>query len=793
MKYWCTCVLLVFWGAEAWSRHIVGGDISISKRGTAASDFTLTLTLIYDDVLGTTDDKAFVSIFRKSNHTRVEDFTLTRILKQQLPYTNARCVGNAPLSRITLVKYSADIGLATNTYNDPDGYYLAWEECCRNGNVLNLQNPSRVGLAFYAEIPPVSVRNSSPIFKTPDVKYVCVGKNFEADFGAADSDKDSLSYALVTPLVGSTDGGGTFPSKAQQGPYARADWVSGFDSTKTILGKIPLQVNSKTGKITLNASQIGTFAFAVRCTEFRNGIKIGEVRREFIFTVVDCLAGIPTPPVNVFLRQATQGVTFELQANGHVSSLRMCQGDSALLKADDEDPQWGYQWQLNGKNVGTENQISFTANQSGIYTVVKRSTQSCSSEDSTYNSTLVSFKSTPIAKITSSRTLPLCDSDSTNLSVQVSNGTTVRWQRDGQNVGNIGSTLFYVKQAGNYKALVTDESSKCVAKDSIAIRVILGPPAPISITGTPIFCANDSVKLITPKVGTYEYVWYSGNVPIVPVIINEFYPQKSGKYSVAVVDTITRCATRSVVYDIIVKPSPTVTLDSIPPLCTSGLQAVTLKGTPTGGVYSGKGVTGNRFITQNLTAGSYPITYTFTNTEGCAAKDTKWVQLAPPPRLEVPKNLVVLRGDSVEIRTLIPQNATVSWFPSIGLSNPLSARPSASPDRTTTYKITVKTSQGCVVEGEVTVTVIVLTIPNGFTPNNDGTNDTWEIAGIKDYPNCVVEVFNRWGNLVFSKKGYDTLWDGTWNGEAVPVGTYYYHIYLREFEYKLAGSLNVIR
>ena len=89
--------------------------------------------------------------------------------------------------------------------------------------------------------------------------------------------------------------------------------------------------------------------------------------------------------------------------------------------------------------------------------------------------------------------------------------------------------------------------------------------------------------------------------------------------------------------------------------------------------------------------------------------------------------------------------------------------------------------------------VIDLTIPNGFTPNNDGANDTWEIAGIKDYPNCTVEIFNRWGNVVYSNKGYEIPWDGKWNGESVPVGSYYYHIYLREFEYKLTGSLNVIR
>jgi hypothetical protein len=535
MKCLITCVLLLFLGAGAWARHIVGGDIAISKRGTAAGDFTLTLTLIYDEVLGTTDDKAFISIFRKSNNTRLEDFSLTRTLKQELPYTNARCVGSAAASRITLIRYAADITLSSTTYNDPEGYYLAWEECCRNNTITNLQTPSKVGLAFYAEIPPINTRNSSPTFKTPEIKYVCVGKNFEVDFGASDADGDALKYTLVTPLIGSTDGGGTFPTKAKQGPYNRAVWNAGFDSTNAIVATRPLRIDAKTGKITLTASQLGVFAFAVRCEESRNGVKIGEVRREFVFNVVDCISESPTP-VTIAIKQAASGVTFETQPNGHIGSIQLCKGDSAILKADDEDPKWTYQWQLNGQPINGTTKSTFAVKQSGNYTIVKRFAQSCSTEDSTANMTAVSVKTTPTVQITSSRPLPLCDSDSTNLSVQVSSNSTVRWQRNGQNTGNEGSTLFHVK-SGTYSVFVTDEASKCVAKDSLIVRVVLGPSAAISLTGTPIFCSSDSVKLITPKNSAYEYVWFLGDFPLVQAIENEYYPQKSGKYSVAVVDT----------------------------------------------------------------------------------------------------------------------------------------------------------------------------------------------------------------------------------------------------------------
>lgn len=70
----------------------------------------------------------------------------------------------------------------------------------------------------------------------------------------------------------------------------------------------------------------------------------------------------------------------------------------------------------------------------------------------------------------------------------------------------------------------------------------------------------------------------------------------------------------------------------------------------------------------------------------------------------------------------------------------------------------------------------VLIIPNVFSPNGDGTNDTWEIAGLRNVANCSVEIFNRYGQQVYNSHGYSNPWDGTWKGKQVPVGTFYYVI-----------------
>jgi len=65
---------------------------------------------------------------------------------------------------------------------------------------------------------------------------------------------------------------------------------------------------------------------------------------------------------------------------------------------------------------------------------------------------------------------------------------------------------------------------------------------------------------------------------------------------------------------------------------------------------------------------------------------------------------------------------------------------------------------------------------NGFSPNNDGINDFFFVEGLEDTDTEEISIFNRWGNLVFFAKDYQNNWDGTWNGEDLPDGTYFYVI-----------------
>ena len=85
-------------------------------------------------------------------------------------------------------------------------------------------------------------------------------------------------------------------------------------------------------------------------------------------------------------------------------------------------------------------------------------------------------------------------------------------------------------------------------------------------------------------------------------------------------------------------------------------------------------------------------------------------------------------------------------------------------------------------------------VPTAFTPDGgDMINATWEISGLQSYPDCKVIVYNKWGSEIFNSTGYVNAWDGTYNGNPLPVGSYYYIIELNDGSEPLKGNVTIIK
>lgn len=192
-------------------------------------------------------------------------------------------------------------------------------------------------------------------------------------------------------------------------------------------------------------------------------------------------------------------------------------------------------------------------------------------------------------------------------------------------------------------------------------------------------------------------------------------------------------------------------------------------------------------------------TYILNVTDGpCSDQDTVVVTvLASPFANAGPDQEIFLQGEALlGAQPSGPQGSTFNWAPDSLLNNGAVANPIATPGATTLFILTVTSPEGCSNSDSVIVTVIPeIIIPSGFTPTGDGANDVWQIDHIDRFPDCTVEVYNRWGELLFTSTGYTDPWDGTYNGAPVPVGTYYYAIELNDerFPDPYTGPITVIR
>ncbi|WP_299759247.1 gliding motility-associated C-terminal domain-containing protein [uncultured Pontibacter sp.] len=199
--------------------------------------------------------------------------------------------------------------------------------------------------------------------------------------------------------------------------------------------------------------------------------------------------------------------------------------------------------------------------------------------------------------------------------------------------------------------------------------------------------------------------------------------------------------------------------------------------------------TGSTFRTPVLL---HTTTYYVQEVKSCASKRQPVTVKVTEPELTAGPDVTVVKGRSTQLKA--SGGLTYSWSPAEGMDNPSIANPTIAPEKTTVYTVTATTEGGCTFTDEVIVVVLpFVDIPNTFTPNQDGINDTWEIENIDKYSNCKVQIFNQWGNVVFSSEGYKQPWDGRQNGNPLPMATYYYIIKLDQNEKPLTGSVTIVK
>jgi hypothetical protein len=328
----CVCALPVL------ASHIVGGEFEIKHIN--GNLYRITLILYFDEANGNPgaqDPQVVARIFRKSDNVAVKTVTLPFYKEENVEYTAPECtVGDLETRKLF---YSAEFILTNEMFSDPQGYYIAWERCCRNYAIDNIysenpQNPATytgkfAGQTFYLEFPPIvkdglPFINSTPRLFPPLSDYGCPNRKYYVDFAGVDDDGDSLVYSLTAPLntwaADALPVGGPGPGQYPLVPtnYPTVQWRDGYSMDNITKGNPDLAI-SEDGFLTITPRQpvpngsgdIGDLlVFAVKCEEFRDGVKIGEVRRDFQMLVLNSCP-VADPPQILGKKLTDTNFTFD--------------------------------------------------------------------------------------------------------------------------------------------------------------------------------------------------------------------------------------------------------------------------------------------------------------------------------------------------------------------------------------------------------------------------------------------------------------------------------------------------
>lgn len=271
---------------KAEATHIVGGELTYRCLGN--NQYEITLIVFRDCYTGVPwfDDPASIGVFNINWQLQQNLLIpLDQSVNDTLPII---------LSNPCLVA-PPDVCVHGTVYKDtvslppiPGGYHLVYQRCCRNQLIRNIIDPLDTGASFTAYISDqaLSVCNNSAVFNSWPPVAICVNEPIDFDHSATDPDGDSLVYRLCIPLSGANDLD-PMPQPPFAGPYAPVTWSAGY-SLANVLGGDPLSIDPNTGFLTGIPNTIGNFVVGICVDEYRNGVLISTMRRDFQYNVSDC-------------------------------------------------------------------------------------------------------------------------------------------------------------------------------------------------------------------------------------------------------------------------------------------------------------------------------------------------------------------------------------------------------------------------------------------------------------------------------------------------------------------------
>ena len=299
------CLFILMVSVPLWSRHIIGGVMTYDCLGNNRYEFTLR---VYRDCNCTNcadlDNVAEIGIYRCSSpddcngqyqSNPYDQVSVSLSSVEEVDQPDYPCLippnvcGEEGIYRFTLELPLSD-----------ESYFISYQRCCRNVTIANIFGPEDSGATFMIELTPLAQQlcNSSPSFETYPPMIICNDAPLEYDHSATDPDGDQLVYEFCAPLLG---GGpqldpafyntctGANPIPACPPPYNTVTFrAPNYTATRPMAGDPIITIDPVTGLITGTPQFQGQFVVGVCVSEYRNGLLLSRVFRDFQFNVASC-------------------------------------------------------------------------------------------------------------------------------------------------------------------------------------------------------------------------------------------------------------------------------------------------------------------------------------------------------------------------------------------------------------------------------------------------------------------------------------------------------------------------
>jgi len=363
----------------------------------------------------------------------------------------------------------------------------------------------------------------------------------------------------------------------------------------------------------------------------------------------------------------------------------------------------------------------------------------------------------------------ICNGQSTQLTGSGSNAYS--WSTStGAFVSNVQSPTVAPSSTTTYILSGSFGTSNCPDADTVVVTV--NSKDSISVTASAdSVCAGNSLTLSAS--GGSSYLWSpdDGSVSDVNASAPTVTPFNSTIYSVA---SIGSCADTASVFITVIPNDSIVITASNTSVCSGDTIQLNTSG---GSNYQWLPATGlSCSDCDNPTAiFTDSITYTVISTGLCPSQESISISVFPLLSISVSADTTILRGQSATLTA--SGGSEYVWTPATGLNNTSGASVIASPSATTTYFVT-ENNYLCASQAEVTVTVLLrecplAVLPSAFSPNGDGSNDSFGLLNPENFASIELQIYNRWGEKVFETLT-NQRWDGTYKSEAQPISTFAY-------------------